>query len=177
MLQRIRDGLHGRKWLAWLALAPIALIFVFWGGCNSLDFRGVSQQDAAEVDGEKIPAAKATKMWSQHAAAAGRSSSAPRFPTEQRTRIQENILDQLVVEQLLENTLQGRELSRQRRARPERDSERQPAFKGPDGKYDAATRAPDPGRSNNITEQEFFDETRSQLLVNQLSRASAARTS
>ncbi len=61
MLQRIRDGLQGRKWLAWLALFPIAAIFVFWGGSSSLDFTGASRQDAAVVDGEEIPASKATQ--------------------------------------------------------------------------------------------------------------------
>ena len=88
MLQRIRDGLHGRKWLAWVALAPIALIFVFWGGSNSLDFTGVSKQDAVEVDGHKVPAIKATKMW-----AVAQKQWAQRIgteiPPEQQKRLQD----------------------------------------------------------------------------------------
>ena len=104
MLQRIRDGLHGRKWLAWFALAPIALIFTFWGGSSSLDFSGSSRQDAAVVDGEKIPASKATKAWSETQARWSQQFGSE-IPAEQRARIQDNILDQLVLEQLLENRL------------------------------------------------------------------------
>jgi hypothetical protein len=43
MLQRIRDGLQGQKWLAWVVLGAIGATFVFWGGSNSLDFTGVSK--------------------------------------------------------------------------------------------------------------------------------------
>ena len=63
MLQRIRDGLHGRKWLAWLALAPIAGIFIVWGGSNSFDHSGGARQDAGKVNGETIPAQEAAKAW------------------------------------------------------------------------------------------------------------------
>jgi len=170
MLQRIRDGLHGRKWVAWLALAPIALIFVFWGGSNTLDFSGVSQQDAAEVDGVKIPAAKATKMW----ATTQRQWSqqfGTEIPEDQRKRIQENILDQLVVEQILENMFKDGNY-RVSDARVLSEFERQPAFKGPDGKYDATT-ARQILAMNNITDQEYFDETRSQLLVKQIEQGIA----
>src|SRR5215510_10004126 len=104
MLQRIRDGLHGRKWLAWLALFPIAAIFVFWGGSSSLDFTGASNRDAAEVDGEKIPASEATKAWSETQARWSQQFGAE-IPAEQRVRIQDNILDQLVLQKLLENRL------------------------------------------------------------------------
>ena len=56
MLQRIRDGLSGQKWLAWIILGAVGATFVFWGGSNSLDFTGVGKQTAAEVDGVEIPA-------------------------------------------------------------------------------------------------------------------------
>jgi hypothetical protein len=104
MLQRIRDGLHGRKWLAWLALFPIAAIFVFWGGSSSLDFSGSTRQDAAVVNGEKIPANDATKAWSETQARWAQQFGTD-IPTEQRARIQDNILDQLVLQKLLENRL------------------------------------------------------------------------
>jgi peptidyl-prolyl cis-trans isomerase D len=170
MLQQIRDGMHSRKWIAWLALAPIAVIFVFWGGSNTLDFSGVSQQDAAEVDGVTIPAAKATKMWA-NTQRQWSQQFGTEIPEDQRTRIQENILDQLVVEQLLENIFKD-ENYRVSDARVLSEFERQPAFKGPDGKYDAAT-ARQILAMNNITEQEFFDESRSQLLVKQIEQGIA----
>jgi len=165
MLQRIRDGLHGRKWLAWLALFPIAAIFIFWGGSNSLDFNGTSRQDAAIVDGEKIPANEATKAWSETQARWSKQFGTE-IPAEQRARIQDNILDQLVLQKLLEKRLddehfhvsEGRVLT---------EIQNVPAFKGADGKYDPSL-AKQLLQSNGISEVEFFREQRKQLLLNQL---------
>jgi len=165
MLQRIRDGLHNKKWLAWLALFPIAAIFIFWGGSNSLDFNGTSRQDAAIVDGEKIPATEATKAWSETQARWSKQFGSE-IPAEQRARIQDNILEQLVLQKLLENRLdeehfhvsEGRVLT---------EIQNVPAFKGTDGKYDPSL-AKQLLQSNGISEVEFFREQRKQLLLNQL---------
>jgi peptidyl-prolyl cis-trans isomerase D len=165
MLQRIRDGLHGRKWLAWLALFPIAAIFIFWGGSNSLDFSGSSRQDAAIVDGDKVPATEATKAWSETQARWSQQFGTE-IPPEQRARIQDNILDQLVLEKLLELRLddehfhvsEGRVLA---------EIQKVPAFKGADGQYDPSL-AKQLLQSNGISEHEFFREQRKQLLLNQL---------
>jgi peptidyl-prolyl cis-trans isomerase D len=165
MLQRIRDGLHGRKWLAWFALAPIALIFTFWGGSSSLDFSGSGRQDAALVDGEKIPASKATKAWSETQARWSQQFGSE-IPAEQRARIQDNILDQLVLEQLLENRLteQNYRVSEQRVLTEIQNFQ---PFKGADGRYDP-TLARQLLQSNGIGENEFFNEQRKQILLNQL---------
>jgi peptidyl-prolyl cis-trans isomerase D len=165
MLQRIRDGLHGRKWLAWLALFPIAAIFVFWGGSSSLDFSGSSRQDAAVVDGEKIPASKATKAWSETQARWSQQFGSE-IPAEQRARIQDNILDQLVLEQLLENRLAD-ENYRVSEQRVLTEIQNFQPFKGADGKYDP-TLARQLLQSNGISEFDFFNEQRKQILLNQL---------
>jgi len=165
MLQRLRDGLHSRKWLAWVALAPIAMIFVFWGGTSRSDFSGPSKDDAVEVDGTKVPANKATKMWAM-AQRQWSQQVGTEIPDEQRSRMQENILDQLVVEQLLDNRF-TKEHFRVSDARVLSEFEKQPAFKGADGKYDANT-ARQILAMNNITEQEYFQETRADLLLKQL---------
>jgi peptidyl-prolyl cis-trans isomerase D len=165
MLQRIRDGLHNKKWLAWLALFPIAAIFIFWGGSNSLDFNGTSRQDAAIVDGDKIPATEATKAWSETQARWSQQFGTE-IPAEQRARIQDNILEQLVLQKLLENRLdeehfhvsEGRVLG---------EIQNIPAFKGADGKYDPSL-AKQLLQSNGISEAEFIKEQRKQLLLNQL---------
>jgi hypothetical protein len=65
MLQRIRDGLQGQKWLTWLILGGIAATFVLWGGAGSLDLTGVGSNTAAEVNGEEIPASEATAAWNR----------------------------------------------------------------------------------------------------------------
>jgi peptidyl-prolyl cis-trans isomerase D len=165
MLQRIRDGLHGRKWLAWLALFPIAAIFIFWGGSNSLDFNGSSRQDAAIVDGDKIPATEATKAWSETQARWSQQFGTE-IPAEQRARIQDNILEQLVLQKLLENRLDA-EHFHVSEGRVLAEIQNVPAFKGADGKYDPSL-AKQLLQSNGISELEFFKEQRKQLLLNQL---------
>ncbi len=165
MLQRIRDGLHGRKWLAWLALFPIAAIFIFWGGSNSLDFNGTSRQEAAKVDGEAIPAEKATKAWSDTQARWSQQFGAE-IPPEQRARIQDNILEQLVLEKVLENRM-DKEHFRVSDSRVFTEIQNFRAFKGADGKYDASL-AKQLLASNGISENEFFNEQRKQLTLNQL---------
>jgi peptidyl-prolyl cis-trans isomerase D len=165
MLQRIRDGLHGRKWLAWLALAPIALIFVFWGGSNTLDFSGISGQDAAQVDGEKIPATEATKAWSDTQSRWARQFGTD-IPEEQRARFQDDILETLILQKLLENRMAD-EHFRVSDARVFSEFEKTPSFQGPDGRYDATT-ARQALSSIGMSEQEYFRETRIRLLVNQL---------
>jgi peptidyl-prolyl cis-trans isomerase D len=165
MLQRIRDGLHGRKWLAWLALAPIAGIFIVWGGSNSLNLNGASRQDAAKVDGTAIPAADATKAWND-TQKRWSEQFGTEVPTEQRARIQDRILDQLVLEKLLELRL-DKEHYRVGEQRVLSEFQNFQAFKGADGKYDPNL-ARDLLLRNGITEQQFFEEQRKQLLLNQL---------
>ncbi len=165
MLQRIRDGLHGRKWLAWIALSPIALIFVFWGGSNTLDLGGVSAADAAKVDGEKIPADEASKAWSEMQARWTQQFGTD-IPDEQRVKMQDNILEQLILQKLIETRL-TEEHYRVSDARVLSEFQAIPAFQGPDGKFDVNT-ARSLLRQVNKTEEQFFDEMRKQLLTNQL---------
>jgi peptidyl-prolyl cis-trans isomerase D len=165
MLQRIRDGLHGRKWLAWVALFPIALIFVFWGGSNTLDFSGAGRGDAAEVDGEKIPADAATRAWSQTQARWSQQFGSE-IPAGQRERMQDGIIEDLVRQQIIENRLED-ERFRVSEARVLSEFEKIPAFKGADGKFDPVI-ARQVLQANGLTEQELFRDTRSNLLINQL---------
>jgi peptidyl-prolyl cis-trans isomerase D len=165
MLQRIRDGLHGRKWLAWVALFPIALIFVFWGGSNSVDLGGVSSTDAAKVNDEKIPASEAAEAWSQMQSRWSQQFGTD-IPAEQRAKMQDNILEQLILQKLIETRLRE-EKYRVSDAKVLAEFQSIPAFHGPDGKFDANT-ARSVLRQAGMDEQEFFNERRSQLLVSQL---------
>ena len=106
MLQRIRDGLHGHKWLAWFALAPDRAASSVSGVAPTLDFSGASREDAATVNGEKIPATKPRKAWSD-AQARWSQQFGDEIPAEQRARMQDGILDELVLRKLLELRLDG----------------------------------------------------------------------
>ena len=96
MLQRIRDGLQGQQWLAWVLLGAIGLTFVLWGGAGSLDFSGVTKNTAAEVDGVDIPASEATRAWSEMQARWARQFGTD-IPADQRVAMQKNIIDGLVL--------------------------------------------------------------------------------
>jgi len=165
MLQRIRDGLQGQKWLAWVVLGAIGATFIFWGGTNSLDFGGVSKNEAASVNGEEIPASDATDLWSEQqnrwATQVGTD-----IPAEQRAKMQDGILDQLITQKLVTQRLKEQNY-RVSDARVLAEMQGIPAFQGPDGKFDAA-QARAVLRQYNKTEQGFLDDTRHSLVVNQL---------
>jgi peptidyl-prolyl cis-trans isomerase D len=165
MLQRIRDGLQGQKWLAFLVLGLIGATFVFWGGSGSGDFSGVTNATAAQVDGVEIPAIEATQAWNET-----QSRWAQQFgtdiPAEQRVAMQQNILDGLVLRKLIEQRLDKGNF-RVSDATVLAQFQNIPQFQGPDGKFDAAT-ARSVLAQINKSEREYFAETRTQMLINQL---------
>jgi peptidyl-prolyl cis-trans isomerase D len=165
MLQRIRDGLSGQKWLAWTVLGAVGATFVFWGGSNSLDFTGVSKQTAATVNGVEIPASEATKAWSDTQARWARQFGTE-IPPERRVAMQQNILDGLVLRKLVEKRLED-EKFRVSDAAVLTEFQKIPEFHGPDGKFDVGT-ARSVLAQMTKSEHEFFNETRSQLLIDQL---------
>ncbi|HEY6894575.1 MAG TPA: SurA N-terminal domain-containing protein, partial [Rhodanobacteraceae bacterium] len=104
MLQSIRDGLSRQKWLAWVVLGAIGATFIFWGGTNSLDFNGVSKNDAATVNGEEIPASEATNQWNQQQSRWSQQFGTD-IPPEQAKTMQDNIIDQLILQKLITSRL------------------------------------------------------------------------
>ncbi len=164
MLQRIRDGLHGHKWLAWLALLPIGLIFAFWGGTNKLDLNGGQREDAAEVDGQKIPASEASKIWGE-AQARWSQQRGDEMPAAERARTQERILDELVMRDLLEARFSNQNY-RISEARVLSEIENIPGFKT-DGKYDPS-RAREALAASGISEGDLLRELRLKVLQEQL---------
>jgi peptidyl-prolyl cis-trans isomerase D len=165
MLQRTRDFLQGQKWLAWVVLGLIGATFVFWGGSGSMDFTGAARNEAAKVNGEEIPADEARQQWAQM-----QNRWAQQFntdiPADQAAKMQDNILDQLVLQALIKSRLHDQHY-RVSEAKVLAEVQGISAFKGPDGKFDANL-ARQVLRQYNKDETAFFDETRTQLLVNQL---------
>jgi peptidyl-prolyl cis-trans isomerase D len=164
MLQRIRDGLQGQKWLAWTILGAIGATFVFWGGSGALDFTGFGSNSAAEVNGEKIPAEEATRAWSQT-----QSRWANQFGTDippaQVQSMQANIVEGLVLRKLVEQRLRENHY-RVSDARVFAEWRSIPAFQT-NGEFDpgkAAMALQGIGKS----EYEFREETRQDLLSQQL---------
>jgi len=168
MLQRIRDGLSGQKWLAWVVLGAIGLTFIFWGGSGALDFSGSASRSAAKVNGQEIPASEATEAWSDTQARWSQQFGTE-IPEDQRARMQERILDSLVMQKLMDLRLDDEHF----RVSDERvlaEIHNIPAFKGADGKFDP-TVARQVLAANGISEQELFRQTRQRLLMDQLQQA------
>jgi peptidyl-prolyl cis-trans isomerase D len=164
MLLRIRDGLQRQKWLGWTILGLIGATFVFWGGSSSFDFSGVANTDAAEVDGEAIPASEASKAWSDTQARWSQQFGTE-IPEDQRVRIQENILDNLVLSKLLDMRLDEQKYAVSE-AKILAEIQQVPAFQN-EGRYDVVL-ARDLLRRNGISEAEFERSIRSDILRDQL---------
>ncbi len=171
MLQRIRDGLQGQKWLAWIILGAIGLTFVFWGGSGALDPGGGAAQGAASVDGEDIPAFEATRAWSET-----QNRWATQVGTdmtdEQRVRFQEGIIDNLVLRKVIETRLRDGNYRVSEQA-VLGEFQNIPAFQGADGKYDP-TQARLYLQQSGKSEREFFNDVRNQMLINQLQQGIGA---
>jgi peptidyl-prolyl cis-trans isomerase D len=164
MLQRIRDGLQGQKWLAWTILGAIGATFVFWGGSNSLDPSSVSNATAAEVDGEEISAEEATREWNQIQANWAQQVGTE-IPAEQREAMQARLLDNLVLRKLIEERMrrQNFRVSDAAVLAAWRDN---PQLQT-NGQFDRA-KAIMFLQSNGLTEREWQDQTRQELLTSQL---------
>jgi peptidyl-prolyl cis-trans isomerase D len=170
MLQRIRDGLQGQKWLTWLILGGIAATFVLWGGAGSLDLTGAGANTAAEVDGEEIPAEEANQAWSDTQRRFSQQFGTD-VPEDRREEIQNRIVENLVMRKVLDQRLDKLNY------RVSDDAvfaewRSIPQFQT-DGQYD-------PGKLGialqeaNKTEQEFFRETREGIRNNQLQQGIGA---
>src|SRR5512138_3492242 len=95
MLQSIRDKITG--WIAWIFLAVIAVVFIFWG----IDFGTGGATYAAKVDGERIPVQEVRRAWQQQQSRL-QQMMRTELPQELVELQQRAILDQFVQQALLE---------------------------------------------------------------------------
>ena len=170
MLQRIRDGLQGQKWLTWVILGGIAATFVLWGGAGSLDLTGVGSNAAAEVNGEEIPASEATIAWNDTQQRFSQQFGTE-VPEDRKAEIQERIVDNLVIRKVLEQRLDEQHF-RVSEAAVFAEWRSIPQFQT-DGRFDPAKVAITL-QNINKTEREFFRETKADLLSNQLQQGIGA---
>jgi peptidyl-prolyl cis-trans isomerase D len=101
MLQRIRDSLQGQKWLAYLLLGALALVFAAWGayGIVNLNFGGSNY--AAEANGSKISIEEARNVWLRQQSAWQQRLGGVEMPPPLRTRLQDQVLESLIRRSLL----------------------------------------------------------------------------
>jgi len=101
MLQRIGDALKGQKWLAYLVLGALAVVFAAWGayGIVNLNFGGSSY--AAEADGAKITLEEARNAWLRQQTQWQQRLGGAEIPAELRTSLQNQVLESLIRSALL----------------------------------------------------------------------------
>jgi peptidyl-prolyl cis-trans isomerase D len=107
MLQSIRDGLQSHKWLMYIVLGALALIFAAWGAYGIVNFNTGGSTYAAEADGQKVSLESARNAWlnqqTQYQQRLGGE-----IPPAEKAFLQDRILEALIREALL--TQRSREL-------------------------------------------------------------------
>src|SRR5256885_6108489 len=101
MLQKIGDSLKGQKWLAYLVLGALALVFAAWGayGVVNLSFGGSNY--AAEADGRKMCLEEARDAWLRQQTQWEQRLGGAEIPPPLRAKLQDQVLEGLIGRALL----------------------------------------------------------------------------
>jgi peptidyl-prolyl cis-trans isomerase D len=102
MLQRISDGLRGQKWLAWLILGLIAVVFVATGAWGVVDFEMNQSRYAVKADGVKVSADEAVRAWSERQSQ-WQQQFRTEMPADVRPKEQDELLESLITRALLQD--------------------------------------------------------------------------
>ena len=100
MLQNIGDVLKGQRWLAFLILGLLILVFALWGTYGVVDLTFGAPKYALKVNGEEVPAGKVQQAWQERQSQYQQQTKAD-IPPAVRTQLQNQLLDQYVRETLM----------------------------------------------------------------------------
>lgn len=100
MLQKIGDKLQGSKWLSYVMLGALALVFAAWGAYGIVDFTSHLGNYAAKVGNEEISLERAKTEW-QRMEPQYLNLFGGEIPAEQRALLQGRLLDSLVREEVV----------------------------------------------------------------------------
>jgi peptidyl-prolyl cis-trans isomerase D len=98
MLQSIRDGLGRHKWLQYMLLGALALVFAAWGAYGIVNLNVQNASYAAEANGQKISLQEARDAWQRMSQE--RLGGAD-LPDALRAHFQDQVLEGLVREALM----------------------------------------------------------------------------
>src|SRR6478735_11073658 len=103
MLQNIGDKLKGmsgsgggHRWIGYLILGALILVFVAWGPYAAVDLSFSQSGYAAKVNGEKIPVTEVNEAWRRRLPQLMQSFGG-QLSEAQRTEYQEQLLDSSVM--------------------------------------------------------------------------------
>ena len=164
MLQNIRDKMQSQRWLTYLVLGALALVFAAWGAYGIVNEGFGGADYAAKVNGEKIPAAEVNDLWQQQLpqllqAYGGNLTEAQRAEFQQR--LLDNAVRSLATNQYAHKV--GFRISDEQLGAAFRS---EPAFQI-DGKFDlvaARSRLAAAG----LTETGYVNDLKRSLLINQM---------
>jgi peptidyl-prolyl cis-trans isomerase D len=164
MLQNIRDKMEGHKWLTYLMIGALALVFAAWGAYGIVNEGFGTTDYAAKVNGQKISLAHVNDLWQQQQPRLTQLSGGA-LTDAQREEFQQKLLDDeiraLAVTQYANKT--GYRVSSEQLSRAFRS---EPSFQV-DGKFsldEARSRLAQAG----MTESAYYEDLKRSLLVNQL---------
>lgn len=100
MLQRIRDGLQSHKWLTYMVLGALTLIFAAWGAYGIVNVSIGGSNYAAEAGGQKVSIESARNAWLQQQTQYQQRLGGE-IPPEQKRLLQDHLLESLIREALL----------------------------------------------------------------------------
>ena len=100
MLQDIGDKLKSHRWLGFILLGALALIFALWGAYGVVDLTFGTPSWALKVNGEEIPAATMQDNYRQRLSALQQQLK-DEVPLAQRRALQEQMVDDSIASTLL----------------------------------------------------------------------------
>ena len=171
MLQKLGDNLKGQRWLAFLLLGMLALVFAAWGASGFVgDMFGKGASYAAKVNGEEVSAAEVNRAWQEEQPQYVRLFNGE-IPPAQRELLQNRLLDSFIRNKVVfqHATELGYRVSD---AQVLRAFQNEPAFQV-EGKFDpvaARARLAQAG----IAESAYVAEQRRSLAMNQLAASIGA---
>jgi peptidyl-prolyl cis-trans isomerase D len=96
MLQNIRDGLHRHKWLGYVVLGALALVFAAWGAYGIVNLNIGDANYAAEAGGQKISIQEARNAWLRQESQLQQSFGGADIPAVMREGFQHQVLEGLI---------------------------------------------------------------------------------
>jgi peptidyl-prolyl cis-trans isomerase D len=164
MLQNIRDKMQSQKWLTYLMLGTLALVFAAWGAYGIVDVGFGSASYAAKVNGQEISRAEVNDIWQQQQSRLMQVFGG-NITDAQREQFQQQVLDEAV--RSLATTQYAQKVGYRVSDEQLREAfQREPAFQV-DGKFNLQV-ARSRLASSGLSEAAYVDDLKRSLMVNQL---------
>ena len=106
MLQSIADTLKTHRWLAFLVLGVLALLFAVWGAYGVVTLNFNSSSYGLKVNGEEVSAQTLNNAWQQSQAQLTQQLHGAQLSAVQKTTLQRQLMDQYVRQTLLRQRAQ-----------------------------------------------------------------------